>query len=451
MNSQQRTNSGSLITAASRDISLPASWGELEFFYQQKDGNNAMVLPVSFMLEGLLDIEALEISLKIIVGRHEILRTTYFQNGPNVLRKINGIDTFSFRVVDMLGIGPEEQPTAIKDHIDAESDIIDLSVPPLFKVTLVKLAKERHFLLLTFHHILIDGFSINLFSDELSEIYNGLVTGKAPNLSQLPFQYADFAYWQQNSSYQDDVERDQRYWEDKLKNLKTLNLPTLQRTGYSPLFGLIPLRFEGDLIRRIEEICKVENSILYGGLSAALCIVLAHYALENEVSTNCPIAMNKYWQTDKVIGFFLNIVVVTHTIDINQSFSELLRTVKKNCVEAFKHKHAPSMKLYETIENLQRWKPIAINLLPFRELRLAGLKPAECALEMPLPYGTHTPGIYQIWNLHIRSWGISGSLYYNAKLLEESMMHRMIADFHAVLEWVAEHPTTALKNLPMFK
>jgi len=217
------------ICKADRSQRIPLSFAQERLWVLDKyQGGESANYSVSFArkLTGNLNVLALERSLNKIIHRYEILRTNFIQNEKGEVCQI----IHPFDEISKIKIIPEIlSKDVLKERLSKEASVpFDLSKDSLIRVRLFKLLKTEVFVLfINQHHIICDGWSINLFLKEWACLYNSLTKNNNVSLPQLDVQYADFSVWQRNYFYDRLLKKQLDYWNKKLKGFKTLNLPTL--------------------------------------------------------------------------------------------------------------------------------------------------------------------------------------------------------------------------------
>ncbi|MEO6825468.1 MAG: condensation domain-containing protein [Nitrosospira sp.] len=190
-------------------------------------GSALYTIPASLRLTSMLDIQALRRSLNEIVRRHEALRTTFSIQDNQPIQVIAPRLTVELPVIDLQHHAPEEREAAAREQAVLEARRpFDVETGPLFRSTLLRLTPEDHLLLISFHHLVADGWSLGVFLRELAATYPAFVKGLLSPLPDLPIQYPDYVVWQKQW-LEGSVMQDQLgYWKQKLNDLPALVLPT---------------------------------------------------------------------------------------------------------------------------------------------------------------------------------------------------------------------------------
>jgi hypothetical protein len=200
----------------------------LWFLDQLEPGRSLYNIPFAYRILGPLNLKALEQSLNEIVRRHEVLRTIFSTVDDQPVQVISAALPVTVQIVHHQDLPAPERESEVQRLATAEARRpFDLSKGPLFRATLFKVTEEDHVFLLTMHHIISDGWSMDVFFRELSILYEAFSLGKRSPLPELPIQYADYAIWQQQWLQGDVLENQLNYWKKQLDGASpTLELPT---------------------------------------------------------------------------------------------------------------------------------------------------------------------------------------------------------------------------------
>ena len=214
------------IISVSSSESVPLSFAQqrLWFIDQIEEGRHQYNLCRGFHLSGELDLSALTFAFKSIVERHEVLRTTYQSDGSgNAIQVVSPDYDFAIPVVDLTGLSSDKQEQAALEHMQEETNqIFDLSRDLVIRAKLLKFDSISHALLVTIHHIALDGWSERIIIDELNTLYHA----KNNSLPALEIQYSDYAWWQNNYLQGDVLEHHLEFWKERLQGLPEVhNLP----------------------------------------------------------------------------------------------------------------------------------------------------------------------------------------------------------------------------------
>ncbi|TGV30419.1 amino acid adenylation domain-containing protein, partial [Mesorhizobium sp. M00.F.Ca.ET.186.01.1.1] len=295
--------------------------------------------PGIIMLEGKLDRERLANALQALVDRHDILRTSFEMVGDELVQKIHD------RVaVNMEYVTAEEQQ--IDDLFHAFVRPFDLSVPPLLRMSLVKLADERHLLLYDMHHIAADAASITILFDELAELYQGR------ELPEMRIQYKDFAVWQKALHESDAFKQQEAYWLRTFAgNITAVDVPTdFPRPAVKSFAGgQVTLSMDQELLGALHELAAHTNTTLFMVLLAAYNVLLAKYAGQDDIIVGTPISGRSRAELAPVVGMFVHTLAIRNKPTAEKTFKQFLQEVKQNALDAFDHQDYPFESLVEKL------------------------------------------------------------------------------------------------------
>ena len=258
----------------------------------------------------------------------------------------------------------------------------NLDAGPLIRLKLLVIGEDDHVLLINMHHIVSDGWSAGILADELSKLYEAFIENRESPLEELPLQYGDFAVWQREWLKGEELERQMKYWREQLAEMQPLELPTdYQRPAVmSHRGGRVSFSLSADLTQRLKALSRQEGVTLFMTLTAAFQLLLGRYAGQEDVAIGTPIANRNRKETEGLIGFFVNTLIVRTSLAGDPSFRELLARVRETCLGAYAHQDLPFEKLVEELapeRDLSR-SPLFQVMLAFQsgtsDLRLKALR-----------------------------------------------------------------------------
>ncbi|HBN9596109.1 TPA: non-ribosomal peptide synthase/polyketide synthase [Pseudomonas aeruginosa] len=323
---------------------------ERQWFIWRLDPHSAAYnIPVALRLKGPLRRDALQGALDLLVQRHETLRTTFVEHDGAPRQVIH----------PTLPIAIEERrpPVAgedLKGLVETEAHRpFDLQRGPLLRVLLLPLATDECVLVLTLHHIIADGWSMQVLVDELIRVYAALRHDQPPALAELPIQYADFAAWQRQWMDGGERERQLDYWVSRLGGEQPLlelpsDRPRPQQQSHRGRRIGIPLPAE--LAEALRRLAQAEQGTLFMLLLASFQALLHRYSGQNDIRVGVPIANRNREETEGLIGFFVNTQVLRAELDGQLPFRELLRQVRQVVVEAQGHQDLPFEQLVDALQ-----------------------------------------------------------------------------------------------------
>ncbi|WP_207238183.1 MULTISPECIES: condensation domain-containing protein, partial [unclassified Pseudomonas] len=344
---------------ASREQPLPLSYAqERQWFLWQLDPHSAAYhIPSALRLKGALDRSALQRSFDALVARHESLRTC-IQVLPEGARQV-----IQAQAPVSIALG---EVSEIDLHAQVAAEIarpFDLQAGPLLRVTLLRLAEDEHVLVLVQHHIVSDGWSMQVMVDELVQLYAAFSQGEMPQLPGMPIQYADYALWQRDWMEAGEKARQLAYWRDLLGGEQpVLELPfDHQRPAQQSHRGArLDVPLPAALATDLKALAQAHGVTLFMLLLASFQTLLHRYSGQQDIRVGVPIANRNRVETERLIGFFVNTQVLKAEIDGQTTVAQLLAQVKQRALEAQAHQDLPFEQL---VEALQPERSLSLNPL----------------------------------------------------------------------------------------
>ncbi|HKH43176.1 MAG TPA: amino acid adenylation domain-containing protein, partial [Thermoanaerobaculia bacterium] len=439
------------IVPVPRDRELPLSFAQerLWLLHQVEPESPLFNIPLRIVLRGRLDIDALQRSLDAIVDRHEILRTTF----PESLGRARQTAAVGLRlglpVIDLADLSAADRVRTARSLSAAEARRpFDLVRGPLFRTLLVRLAPGEHAALLTLHHIISDGWSRGVLIRELAALYEAFTRRGASPLPDLPIQYADYAVWQRMWLADGGEERHLTYWRPQLAGLPALELPTdrprpaaARHSGRNVTFtlrhALVDALRSGSPGLTPFMVLLTVFEVLLGCLSG-----------QEDFAVGADVANRERLETEGLIGFFVNQLVLRADLSGDPTFAELLARARGVTVGAFAHQDMPFQRLVRRLELPReggRQPLFQVKLVfqnaPLPTLSLEGLELVPMDVEIEV---TQLDLILfaQPWKDEIRC-----SLHYDTDLFEAGTAARMAWELEQLLAAAAADPEVRFSGL----
>ncbi|MFL6236787.1 MAG: amino acid adenylation domain-containing protein, partial [Thermoanaerobaculia bacterium] len=435
---------------------LPLSFAQerLWFLDQLQPGSPAYNMPTAVRLRGKLDLGVFRRSLRTVAARHETLRTTFAVREGRPVQGVAAEQRLDLPLIDLRALPSERREQELRRLAGEEGRRpFNLAAGPLIRCVLVRLADEEHAALLTLHHIVSDGWSMGVLIREIAELYRAFATGKAPELPELPIQYADFAVWQRGWLQGEVLEKELGYWRDRLQGAPPLlELPTDRpRPPFQRFLGRHHRwALSRPLMEGLSALCRRGHATFFMGLLAVYQAVLQRYTGRQDVIVGTPIAGRNRVETEPLIGFFLNNLVLRTGFDGDPGMAELLERVRRITLEAFAHQDLPFEKL---VEELAPERNLSHSPL-FQVMLVLQNAPAE-ALELPgltvTPVETEgtTAKLDLTLNVRETEGGLLLLWLYNRDLFDEPTVVRLSGHFETLLAAAVADPTVRLSDLPL--
>ena len=320
----------------------PLSFGQerLWFLAQLDPGSPVYNVPFGLRLRGQLDAGALQAAVRGVVARHEALRTCFPAPRGRPVQLV--LDQVPLPLPLLEVSGGEREAARLARELAAEP--FDLDRGPLLRGRLLRLGEQEHLLLLCLHHIVFDGWSLGVLLGELSELYNAGRAGRAAQLPPLPVQYADYAAWQRGQLHPERLGQELAYWQAQLAGApELLDLPADRPRPARRSFrgGRVSRTLPGLLSRQLTELAQQEQATLFAVLLAGLQAVLARLSGQHDFSIGTPVAGRDHLQTEPLIGFFANTLVLRSQLDGDPAFRTMLANARGTILGALSHQALP--------------------------------------------------------------------------------------------------------------
>jgi amino acid adenylation domain-containing protein len=433
-----------------RDGALPLSFGQqrLWFLDQLEPGTSAYTIAGRRRMRGPLDVTALTRALGELVRRHEALRTTFPSRSGEPVQRIGDPETVKLEIIDLEAIPAPDRSRAAEDFVGTEVHRpFDLACGPLFRPVLLRFGPEEHELLVSVHHIIVDGWSLGIIARELDALYSAYVAGRPSSLPEPLLQYADFALWQRRSLTGDVLEAQRRYWRERLGDRpEPLKLHADYAWPHQQTFAGASYDFElpKSLADSLRQLSRREGASLFMTLLAGFKMLLSRYTDQDEIVVGIPMANRTRVDLESIVGFFANTLVLRTRLDGDPTFLQLLQRVREVSLGAFDHQDMPFEQL---VEELQPEREMGEN--PLFQVAFvfqgASTGPGFAFVTVASPFDI---------TLFVQD-GSDGKLRvtieYKRDLFASSTIARLGAHYRTVLECVAADPDSRLSTVPLLK
>ncbi|VBX59356.1 non-ribosomal peptide synthase [Burkholderia pseudomallei] len=445
------------IPKVARGEPAPMSFAQQRLWFLARMGGlgDAYHMPIAVRLRGALDVDALQRALSRIVSRHDALRTTFALEGEQPVQRVHADDGAGLRLrIDDLRGCADAGARRARILAGQASEPFDLARGPLVRGALVREADDVHTLCVTIHHIVSDGWSIDVFCRELSELYRAFAGGQPDPLPPLPVQYADYAAWQQRGIGGAALHAQAEYWRDALAGAPTLlELPTDRPRPPQPDYAgaTVGLALDAPLTAGLRALARRHGATLFMTVFAAWSVLLSRLSRQTDVVIGTPSANRGHAQIEGLIGFFVNTIALRVDLDGAPTVAELLARVKARTLAAQQHQDIPFEHVVERVQPARSLShsPVFQAMFAWQhasrgEMRLEGLR-AE-----PLDDAARTIAKFDL-TLSLRESGdaIDGGLEYASALFERATIERFAGYLRRLLEGMVADDTQRVDALPM--
>ncbi len=407
--------------------------------------------PVTVRRTGSLDVAALKESLNEIIRRHEAWRTNFAVRNGQLVQVINPPFDLELPFVDLRGLDESEREAeALRLATEDARRPFDLNQGPLLRAMLARLADDEHRLYITLHQIIFDGVSLySVFLPELTTLYEAFRNGLPTTLAEPPIQYADFAHWQR--SQPEALSDELGYWREQLAGAPTaLDLPTDRPRPATQTFQGAQLSFSlpQPLSHALKALSRSEGTTLFMTLLAAFQTVLHRYTDQADLVFGTVTTSRKRSEFDKLLGFFLNTLVLRTDLAGDPTFRELLGRTRKMTVDALAHGDVPIHRLVKDLE-LERdpaRNPL-FQVMFVLEPPLPAPPPGWDLSQIDVDTGIARVDLYL--ELDDRREGLVGRFRYNRDLFDRDSITRLLQHLTNLLEGVVANPGRAISDYPL--
>ncbi len=346
------------IGRAVREGPLPLSFAQRRLWLveQLEPPGGLYNIPGAVRLLGSLSLPALAAALNTVVGRHEALRTTIGTHLGEPVQLVHEPDAGGCRMplIDLGSLPEGTLESEARRLVGEESRRrFDLQRGPLLRTALVALGPTDHLALLTVHHIVSDGWSMGVLLRELGALYAALLAGRPLVLPELPLQYADYACWQRQYLTDEWLAPELAYWRRQLEaRPPALELPfDRPRRGVASALGSwLPLELPGSLVDRLRRLARARGATLFMTLLAGFTALLGRLSHQDDLTLGTPVAGRARVETEGLIGFFVNLLVLRADLAGDPGAGELLDRVREVVLAAHAHQEIPFDELVEELE-----------------------------------------------------------------------------------------------------
>ncbi|KFX66134.1 non-ribosomal peptide synthetase [Paraburkholderia fungorum] len=340
---------------ADRAASAPASFAQTRLWLHARmiDEPAAYHITERLRLDGALDANALRLSCDALIARHEALRTSFAEGADGVLQTVHAPSRCPWHASDVSTLPAHERAARAATIAQAdEAQAFDLSLGPLMRAHLIRLDATTHWLALTTHHIVSDGWSADVLLAELASFYHAYAKNEAVSLASLPIQYADYALWQRRWLDAGERERQLAFWRDRLDaGRDVLILPgaaprPARRSARGARHRFV---LNVELVKQARALANTRRATPFAVLLAALNAMLARSSGEAQIQIGVPAANRERGETAGLVGFFVNTLTLATSVPATQSFAALVDATQQTLIDAQSHQDVPFEHVVEAL------------------------------------------------------------------------------------------------------
>lgn len=443
--------------ALSRQEDLPQSLAQnrLWITWQLDPHSSAYTIPGALHLRGELDEDSLRHSFQQLIQRHEALRTRFYERDGQAFQRVEATADFELPVIDL-----SDLPNAVREaraqqvREDQARSPFDLETGPLLRVTLVRLGDEEHQLLVTLHHIIADGWSLNILIDEFSRLYAAAAQGQSLELPPLALQYADYGSWQRQWLAEGEGQRQLTYWTAQLGDEHpALNLATdhPRAAQHRHSASRHRQRLDARLSAAIRQTAQAHDSTSFMLLLATFQTLLYRYSGQRDIRIGVPNANRPRHETQGLIGFFINTLVLRAELDGRLPFNQLLAATRETTLAAQAHQDLPFEQLLEAFPQAREQGLFQV-MFNHQQRDLSTLRRLPGLLADELPWHSREAKYdLQLHSEEDRNGRLSLSFDYADELFDCATIQRLAEHFIHLLHAVCAQPQHAIGDLPLMQ
>ncbi|UKZ78468.1 NRPS [Trichoderma virens FT-333] len=408
-------------------------------------------IPKKVHFRGPLQLDALASALLALEQRHETLRTTFDTiEGENV-QKVHPFIPNKLRIQNITADKPNSLAEALhKEHTTP----FDLRKDPGWRVSVFKMGDEHHVLSIVMHHIICDGWSLDVLRKELAILYSAALHGKDPlsAIEPLAVQYSDHALWQRQQDQIDEHNRQLEYWVTQLETSRPAELlcDKLRPSTISGRAGLHELRIEGTIYKNLQEFCRKYQVTPFMVLFAVFRA--AHYRLTGveDATIGTANACRDHWELKDMIGLFVNMQCIRTKVENTTTLEGLIREVQAMVTASFAHQDVPFESIVSALRkerDLSRSPLVQIVFALHSQLNLAefALEDIETELMTP-PMGSRFDLEFHLYQ---EKHGLKGQIMFSTDLFNLNTIDNLKSVFLRILKQGLASPSAAIESLPL--
>ena len=416
-------------------------------------GSPALNIAVRWRLEGRVSNADLNKAFATIIARHQPLRTFIAEEDGEPVQLVEPFLSFHIPDIDLNGLTEEDAFAEAERIAQLEARAaFDLSVPPLIRVTHLRVRENVSIVLMTAHHMVCDGWSVGLLAREMGTICAALGAGRKPELPELPISYVEYSAWQAQRLSDESQRRDEEFWKHSLHELRHFELhPDHARPPVQTSNGnIVSLLLNREVTEGLQELSRRCGCTLFMTTLAALFTLLHRYSGESDIAIGSQVAGRDEVELEAAVGLFINTIVLRGDLSGDPIFAELLARVRDTVIESFEHRSTPLNRLIEILKpkrDLARNALFSVNFIFQRSFIKSENYGSFRLVDMP---SCSAGAMYDLNFFMVeRPDGWRASCEYNTDLFESETVVRLLDHFANLLRAVAVDPAQRISSMAM--
>ncbi|WP_027835366.1 non-ribosomal peptide synthetase [Maritalea myrionectae] len=432
-----------------RDYPQSFNQAQLWFLDRLEPKNPRYNNPLAFRIKGALDQDAMGKAFDLIVQRHSILRTVFFDLQGEPRQRVLLENDRALVVIDL-----QSEPEKLDEIVRTEAQTgFDLEQETAIRAQLIKLGADGHVLLLNVHHICADGWSIGILVDEIFKAYEGFAASEMPEFTPLPLQYAEFAETQRNKLSSDEMQRQVDYWRAELSDAPDLlDLPTDRPRPAEQSMNGAHFRnlIDGPLFQEIDNLCQKLRVTPFAIFLAVHALVMGRFSGQSDICTGTPLAGRDQQELEGLIGHFINTVVIRAQFDDQMQLADLVAQMNDKVLGAMDHQDIAFEKVVEAVnpKRSASYSPLFQTMLIFQNMPVG--EQANGVLDIsPMETDSATAKYDITIELFENQDNFQLGFEYNSDLFDQSTIESMAHAFTHALKAVSSRPTISVGDIAL--
>ena len=421
------------------------------WFLDQMEPNSSFYnIPFAVRVNGKLDLIVLKESIQKVTNRHEILRTTFPNIDGKPIQKIHENVDIEIKVIELSCGESDKKIEKARDYCVSESQVgFSLTKLPLFDISCLILDKNDFILFTNIHHIISDGWSAGILFGECIKEYNSRINNIETNLPKLPIQYSDYSVWQRNWLTGEELKKRISFWKKYLESAPAvLNLPFDKKRPHVQSYNgdIIDLKIDHDINDKLKAISTELNSTPFMFFLAIFYVLLYRLTDQHDIVLGTPIANRDQKDTQDLIGFFVNTIVIRQNLSGNPLFFDFLESIKKSSIDAFDNKDLPFEKILDSL-NIPRdvsYSPLFQVMYSFNHYEKSNEVINDAQFQEFTFKSTISKFDLSLTVQEIEDRSYNCSFEYNTDLFEHETVEQWLKYYKQIVNEVLEENTTKL-------
>ena len=355
--SNNKKDTGRIIPSVNSKKNFPLSFSQYRLWIlsQFEGGSEVYNLPKIVYLRGGYDMFSFKRAVYSVIDRHEVLRTIFKEDSKGEIRQwILDSDAIDFKIEEIDFRFDSDIELSVSQYIENDSrKAFDLASGPLLRASLLRTSEDDYVFYYNMHHIISDGWSMNVLSKDVFAYYESYKTGEELKLSPLRIQYKDYASWQSSLLSTPDYQNHRNYWVRQLQGeLPVLDLPREKKRPIIKTYNgkKLGAYFSKELTKKMESFSQEQKGTLFMVLLTTLKSLLYRYTGQNDLLIGTPVAGRDHSDLEDQIGFYVNTVVLRNEVHSEDSFLELFNRIRINTLDAYTHQAYPFSQLVDDLD-----------------------------------------------------------------------------------------------------